>query len=104
MIYNSLVGKLKGSDQQYRYLSSLMEWIKNTTFYPLPPYVDDVVNLHVVGLDDADVDTCEVCTDKAANLKYPELVRSVNWEDCDLKSIVSYILVIHSVKSLGRDM
>ena len=72
-----------------------MEWIKNTTFYILPRSVDDVVNIHVVGLDDADVDTCEVCMDKAANLKYHELVQSVNWEDIvtvDMKSIVSVYL------------
>ena len=80
-----------------------MEWIKNTTFYPLPPSVDDAVNVHVVGLDDADVDMCEVCMEKAANLNYPELVRSVNWEDIvsvNLKSIVSlYFLYIAYITS-----
>ena len=44
------------------------------------------------GLDDMDVDMCEVRMNKAANLKFPELVQSVNWEDIvavGLKSIVS---------------
>ena len=63
----------------------------------------------MVGLDDMDVDPCEVCMNKAANLKFPELVRSVNWEDIvavDLKSC-SRKHSIHNwltKKALDKDM